>query len=142
MGLHPENCAKVYDLWWREFEAMHDFGCCFVLTLHPWLSGRPSRVRLLEELVTAMQAKGDVWFARGAEIARYVRANPDARRELDFDHPELALNNNPFPNHHPRIPAECASTSCPQTSPQTGAACCFPANALIQTPQPPKDSAA
>ena len=84
-GFVPENCAKVFDLWWREFEAMHDFGCCFVLTLHPWLSGRPSRVRLLEELVTAMRERGNVWFARGHEIAKYVRENPQARRELDFD---------------------------------------------------------
>ena len=73
-GFVPENCEKVFDLWWREFEAMHDFGCCFVLTLHPWLSGRPSRVRLLEDLVGAMQEKGGVWFARGREIADYVRA--------------------------------------------------------------------
>jgi peptidoglycan-N-acetylglucosamine deacetylase len=88
-GFVPENGAKVYDLWWREFEAMHDFGCCFVLTLHPWLSGRPSRVRLLEDLVGAMQAKGGVWFARGGELAAYVRAHPGARREIDFDRPEL-----------------------------------------------------
>jgi peptidoglycan/xylan/chitin deacetylase (PgdA/CDA1 family) len=86
-GFIPENCGKVYDLWWREFEAMHDFGCCFVLTLHPWLSGRPSRVRLLEEIVRAMQEKGGVWFARGREIAAYVRAKPEMRREVDFDHP-------------------------------------------------------
>ena len=85
-GVIPENCAKVYDLWWREFEAMHDFGCCFVLTLHPWLSGRPSRVRLLEDLVRAMQEKGGVWFARGREIAAWTKANPAARREIDFDH--------------------------------------------------------
>jgi len=85
-GSSPENCAKVYDLWWREFEAMHDFGCCFVLTLHPWLSGRPSRVRLLEDLVGAMQARGGVWFARGSELAAHVRAHPEARREIDFDH--------------------------------------------------------
>ncbi|MDP9292431.1 MAG: polysaccharide deacetylase [Verrucomicrobiota bacterium] len=84
-GFVPENCAKVFDLWWREFEAMHDFGCCFVLTLHPWLSGRPSRVRLLEELVNAMRERGNVWFARGHEIADYVRENPAARREIDFD---------------------------------------------------------
>jgi peptidoglycan-N-acetylglucosamine deacetylase len=89
-GFSPENCSKVYDLWWREFEAMHDFGCCFVLTLHPWLSGRPSRVRLLEDLVGAMQAKGGVWFARGREIARHVRAHPHARREIDFDHPRVS----------------------------------------------------
>lgn len=85
-GFIPENCAKVFDLWWREFEAMHEFGCCFVLTLHPWLSGRPSRVRLLEDLLTAMQAKGGVWFARGRELADYVRMHPEARREIDFDH--------------------------------------------------------
>ncbi|MGC3992167.1 MAG: polysaccharide deacetylase [Chthoniobacteraceae bacterium] len=84
-GFIPENCGKVYDLWWREFSAMHDYGCCFVLTLHPWLSGRPSRVQLLEDLVKAMREKGGVWFARGAEIAEYVRANPQARREIDFD---------------------------------------------------------
>lgn len=86
-GFVPENCGKVHDLWWREFEAMHDFGCCFVLTLHPWLSGRPSRVRLLEDLVRAMQARGGVWFARGREIAEFVAAHPSARREIDFDHP-------------------------------------------------------
>jgi len=84
-GFIPENCAKVFDLWWREFDAMHDFGCCFVLTLHPWLSGRPSRVRLLEELVNAMKDKGGVWFGRGREIAAYTRAHPEARRELDLD---------------------------------------------------------
>jgi peptidoglycan-N-acetylglucosamine deacetylase len=84
-GFVPENCEKVFDLWWREFEAMHDFGCCFVLTLHPWLSGRPSRVRLLEKLVSAMREKDAVWFARGHEIADYVRNHPKARREIDFD---------------------------------------------------------
>jgi peptidoglycan/xylan/chitin deacetylase (PgdA/CDA1 family) len=89
-GSIPENCEKVFDLWWREFEAMHDYGCCFVLTLHPWLSGRPSRVRLLEDLVRAMQAKRGVWFARGHELADYVRAHPNARRELDFDRPVVA----------------------------------------------------
>ena len=64
---------------------MHDFGCCFVLTLHPWLSGRPSRVRLLEEILCSMREKGDVWFARGREIASYFRGHPEVRREIDFD---------------------------------------------------------
>jgi peptidoglycan/xylan/chitin deacetylase (PgdA/CDA1 family) len=120
-GFIPENCAKVYDLWWREFEAMHDFGCCFVLTLHPWLSGRPSRVRLLEDLVSAMQAKGGVWFARGAEIADYVRANPTARRELDFDQVGASADGRPLSNHHPRIPADASPLHAPEMSPQTRA---------------------
>jgi len=83
-GFVPENCEKVYDLWMREYEAMRDFGCCFVLTLHPWLSGRPSRVRLLERIVRDIQGDGAAWFASGAEIARYVLARPDARRETDL----------------------------------------------------------
>jgi peptidoglycan-N-acetylglucosamine deacetylase len=87
-GVFPENCEKVFDLWWREFEAMHDFGCCFVLTLHPWLSGRPSRVRLLEQLVNSIREKPRVWFARGREIANYFYKNPNARVDLDFDLPE------------------------------------------------------
>jgi peptidoglycan/xylan/chitin deacetylase (PgdA/CDA1 family) len=84
-GFVPENCDKVYDLWWQEFAAMRDYGCCFVLTMHPWLMGRPSRVKLLERLIRDIRASGDVWFARGAEIARWVEQHPDARREVDFD---------------------------------------------------------
>jgi peptidoglycan-N-acetylglucosamine deacetylase len=91
-GFVPEDCAKVRELWWREFEAMHAFGCCFVLTLHPWLSGRPSRVRLLEDLVRDMQTAGGVWFARGADLADYVRTHPAARREIDFDRARGAEN--------------------------------------------------
>lgn len=84
-GSIPENCAKVFDLWWREFAAMYEYGCCFVLTLHPWLSGRPSRVQLLESLMNSMREKGGVWFARGGEITTYFKKHPTARREIDFD---------------------------------------------------------
>ncbi len=84
-GVIPEDCDKVFRLWWREFEAMRDYGCCFVLTLHPWLSGRPSRIQLLERLLTGILQCGDVWMATGSEIAAWVRDHPEARREIDFD---------------------------------------------------------
>lgn len=84
-GFIPEDCDKVFQLWWQEFEAMRDFGCCFVLTLHPWLSGRPSRVRLLERIIESILGTGDAWIATGSEIAGWVAANPGARREIDFD---------------------------------------------------------
>jgi len=87
-GFVPENCEKVYDLWMREYEAMRDFGCCFVLTLHPWLSGRPSRVRLLERIIRDIQADGQAWFATGSEIARHFLEHPSARREIDLDRPK------------------------------------------------------
>lgn len=78
-GSIPQNCTNVYDLWWKEFEAMHQYGCCFVLTLHPWLSGRPSRVQMLERLINSMKAKGDVWFAQGHEIAEWSRSQIENR---------------------------------------------------------------
>ncbi len=83
-GSIPQNCTTAYDLWWREFEAMHHYGCCFVLTLHPWLSGRPSRVQLLERLINDIRAKGDVWFARGHEIADWYRDHPAPPDEGTF----------------------------------------------------------
>ena len=84
-GVIPEDCDKVFKLWWREFEAMRHYGCCFVLTLHPWLSGRPSRVQLLEHILSKIQEYGDAWIATGTEIASWVLGNPSARREVDFD---------------------------------------------------------
>ncbi|MEM7386945.1 MAG: polysaccharide deacetylase [Verrucomicrobiota bacterium] len=84
-GVTPEDCEKVYRLWWDEFDAMRDFGCCFTLTLHPWLMGRPSRVRLLERLLRDIIETGEAWFATGHEIATWVRQNPDFRKEIDFD---------------------------------------------------------
>lgn len=86
-GSVPEDCDKVFTLWWREFAAMLDYGCCFTLTLHPWLSGRPSRIQMLERFIRAMQDTGEVWFATGSQISEYVATQPRSRREicLDFD---------------------------------------------------------
>ncbi|MCB1096810.1 MAG: polysaccharide deacetylase [Verrucomicrobiae bacterium] len=84
-GVIPEDCDKVYRLWWDEFIAMRDYGCCFTLTLHPWLSGRPSRVKLLERLLTDILSTGDAWLATGSEIAAWFKANPNARRTIDLD---------------------------------------------------------
>ncbi len=87
-GVIPEDCEKVYRLWWREFEALRDYGCCMVLTLHPWLSGRPSRVQLLERMIRGMLDLGDAWITTGTELARYVQENPEARREVNLDLPQ------------------------------------------------------
>lgn len=85
IGFQPADNDKVFRIWWDEFAAMREMGCCFVLTMHPFLIGRPSRVRLLERILRGLRDCGDVWIARGAEIAEYVRAHPEARREIDLD---------------------------------------------------------
>lgn len=84
-GVIPEDCDKVFRLWWDEFVAMRDYGCCYTLTLHPWLSGRPSRVKLLERLLHEIMSTNDAWFATGSEIASWFKTNPEARCCIDLD---------------------------------------------------------
>jgi hypothetical protein len=58
-------------MWSREFAGMHRENGCFVLTCHPFVSGRASRIALLEDLVAYMRRAGGVWFTTGEEVARW-----------------------------------------------------------------------
>lgn len=69
-----ESPSKVLEMWTLELEAMHSEGGCFVLTNHPFLSGRPSRVAALERLVECMQALDDLWITTLGEIAAHTRS--------------------------------------------------------------------
>jgi peptidoglycan/xylan/chitin deacetylase (PgdA/CDA1 family) len=63
--------GRVLQLWSKEFAAMHAENGCFVLTCHPFISGRASRIALLEELVAFMRRSRRVWFATCEEVARW-----------------------------------------------------------------------
>jgi peptidoglycan-N-acetylglucosamine deacetylase len=63
--------GRVLQMWSREFTAMHKENGCFVLTCHPFISGRASRVALIEELVAFMRRHRSVWFATCEEVARW-----------------------------------------------------------------------
>ena len=47
-------------------------GGCFVLTMHPFLTGRPSRAAALDRLLERMQAIDGLWIATLGEIAAHV----------------------------------------------------------------------
>jgi peptidoglycan/xylan/chitin deacetylase (PgdA/CDA1 family) len=64
--------AHVMELWMEEFRAIHQLGGLFVLTLHPQVIGRPSRVRMLAELISEMRALEGVWIAQCGTIAQHV----------------------------------------------------------------------
>ena len=68
--------GRVLQMWSKEFAAMHRENGCFVLTCHPFVSGRASRIALLEELVTYVRRSRGVWFATGEEVARWHAAVP------------------------------------------------------------------
>ena len=70
--------GRVLQMWSKEFAAMHRENGCFVLTCHPFVSGRASRIALLEDLVTYMRRSRGVWFATGEEVARWHASRPAA----------------------------------------------------------------
>jgi peptidoglycan/xylan/chitin deacetylase (PgdA/CDA1 family) len=78
IGTNIESPAKVLDLWTNELDAMRRHGCLFMLTNHPFLSGRPGRVETLRKLIEHALGQGDVEFVTAAEVAARVREDPDA----------------------------------------------------------------
>ena len=62
--------SRAVGLWREELDGMRRHGCLFVLTMHPFLSGRPGRVEALRGLVEHALGAGDVEFVSCAEAAR------------------------------------------------------------------------
>jgi peptidoglycan/xylan/chitin deacetylase (PgdA/CDA1 family) len=77
IGAVIESPVKVLELWRAELDAMRRHGCLFMLTCHPFLSGRPSRVEALRALIEHALDAGDVEFATGEAVARRALEDPD-----------------------------------------------------------------
>jgi hypothetical protein len=45
---------------------------CFVLTMHPWISGRAGRLDGLEQLIASMRQNSGVWFATAMQVAQWA----------------------------------------------------------------------
>src|ERR1700726_2285074 len=73
------NAAAYEQALRGEFEQLYEEGAhrrrMMVVSLHDRISGHAGRVRVLDRFLTYAKSKGDVWFARKDEIARYVLAN-------------------------------------------------------------------
>ncbi|MGE2728014.1 polysaccharide deacetylase family protein [Mycolicibacterium vaccae] len=82
-----ETPAKVMELWRAELNAMRDVGGAWILTNHPFLSGRPGRAAALREFIAEVCAMDDVWVAGLSEIAEYVRAQQLTPRTLTRPEP-------------------------------------------------------
>lgn len=71
-----ERPSLVAENWWEEVLAYTEEGACCVLTMHPFLSGRPARARALSWLIDKISQHGEIWLAPMGEIAdRAVAAN-------------------------------------------------------------------
>lgn len=69
-----ETPAKARELWQTEFDGLRAARGCWVLTNHPFLSGRPARAKQLGELMEHVTSCPDVWVASLGEIATHVRS--------------------------------------------------------------------
>jgi peptidoglycan-N-acetylglucosamine deacetylase len=83
IGAVIESPLKVSEMWKAELDAMRRHRCLFMLTCHPFLSGRASRVEALRALIEYALDAGDVEFADGRTVAgRALRDAEVDEREL------------------------------------------------------------
>ena len=76
----PANPNVVVDGWMEEFEATREFGSLFMITIHPWISGRGQRIRMLRKLLTKVCNTRGVWVTTAEEIARYHQKSVNAKK--------------------------------------------------------------
>lgn len=76
IGSVIESPLKASEMWRAELDAMRRHRCLFMLTCHPFLSGRASRVEALRTVIEHALEAGDVEFADGRTVAE--RALGDA----------------------------------------------------------------
>jgi peptidoglycan/xylan/chitin deacetylase (PgdA/CDA1 family) len=67
--------STVLGMWCDELDAMRQYRCLFNLCVHPFLSGRPSRIVALRRLVEFALDRGDVHFARCRDVAEAALAD-------------------------------------------------------------------
>lgn len=73
-GLGIESPMKVFEIWKAELDALVAEGGCFNLTLHPFLSGRASRSRMVDEFICYMKSIDGLWIAPAMEVAKHAKS--------------------------------------------------------------------
>ena len=66
----------VFQIYKAEFDIAYQERTMFILTQHPHVGGRRSRIVNLDRLITYIKSKGDVWFATMEQVAAYVKQQP------------------------------------------------------------------
>ncbi len=72
--------STVLEMWKAEFDGIYDEGGCMILIIHPQISGRVSRVRMLRDLISYMRSKPGTIIAPAADLAEMVRPTLEKRQ--------------------------------------------------------------
>jgi peptidoglycan/xylan/chitin deacetylase (PgdA/CDA1 family) len=95
IGENIRSPAYVAEMWVHELDAMRRHGALFVLTCHPFLSGRAGRIEALRALIEAGLSRGDVEFSSAGAVAAATLAGEDIpRRRLE----PVVVTEEDFPN--------------------------------------------
>jgi peptidoglycan/xylan/chitin deacetylase (PgdA/CDA1 family) len=83
IGAVIESPKKVIEMWKSELDAMRRHNCLFMLTCHPFLSGRPSRLEGLRSLMEFALSFDDVEILTAREVGERALADKEliARRQ-------------------------------------------------------------
>jgi peptidoglycan-N-acetylglucosamine deacetylase len=76
-----QTTATVETIWREEFDGICALGGHFILTMHPQVIGRPSRVALLDRFIGHIQTRSDVWIATCGEVAHYAQTTLPKAKE-------------------------------------------------------------
>ncbi|MFK7891208.1 MAG: polysaccharide deacetylase [Granulosicoccus sp.] len=71
----PANPVQVLESWLMEFDAVVQTGGLFMITVHPWMSGRAQRVEMLRRLFTHIASTENVWWTTAAEVAEWHKTS-------------------------------------------------------------------
>jgi peptidoglycan/xylan/chitin deacetylase (PgdA/CDA1 family) len=61
--------SHLREIFQDEFREIYRWGGLYNLVMHPQISGRPSRIALLREMIAFIRTFPDVWFATGTQVA-------------------------------------------------------------------------
>lgn len=76
----PMAPGPILDGWLDELRILRAEAGLFMLTIHPWISGRGQRIALIERLLDAVTRYGDILVATAAELARHHTSSPNGNR--------------------------------------------------------------
>jgi peptidoglycan/xylan/chitin deacetylase (PgdA/CDA1 family) len=82
----PTPAGQLGTAWTEEVAAAISLGTLCNLTMHPWLSGRPARVRRLGELLAWAREQPELWIGSVGDLAAEHACNgPSGERAIDWD---------------------------------------------------------
>lgn len=80
----PTPAGQLGEAWTQEITGALARGSLCMLTMHPWLSGRPARVERLSELLVWAREQPDLWLGTAGELATHHAAHgPAATHPID-----------------------------------------------------------